>query len=72
MVDVEALVERAFRESWSWGRVAEELLAVAPGLEPRGLPQRLARVARERARLGPFEATRAAIRVALAEASRAA
>jgi hypothetical protein len=72
MVDVEALAERAFRESWSWGRLAEELLAVTPGLEPRGLPQRLDRVAREHARLGPLEATRTTVRAALAEASRAA
>jgi hypothetical protein len=72
MVDVETLVERALNEGWSWALVAEQLLRLAPSLDPEQAVATLHRVARERAGLGPLEATRAAVRVVLADASRAA
>jgi hypothetical protein len=71
MVDVEALVEQAVRESWPWGQVAEQLLWLAPALDPARTVATLRQVAEERVALGPLRAMRAAVSAALGAAKAA-
>ena len=68
MVEV---AERAVCEGWPLGVIAEHLLDAAPGLAPLRTVATLRRVTDDRTTLGPFEATKAAVRAALAAAKAA-